>query len=175
MKSPDPPERDTSQNPDCPHCPQRIAPLKAQARHRTRCQEQHCTHPKIGGIPEVSTLPPQYIFGCNRQDTAQHIGPEQGRPDQDSHADPGDIGTGQPRPPAPGQARQHPFGQDTAQNGRQGLSETFQNTERNLSPNQDAANQCRWQVPAVQTCSDLFPQARIRPPCRMFLCQYSIS
>src|SRR5580698_1320261 len=98
MEPPEAGNDDRTHAPNRDHRPKRIAPLYAQRGNRRGIEKEHRADPEIRRIPEVPAAPADDVLGQYGERAAQGVGPEKRRADEDSDADPGDVGAGEVRP-----------------------------------------------------------------------------
>src|SRR5258708_6552620 len=104
----------------------------------------------------MTALNPQYIFGGDRNRTAQTVRPERGRTKQNTDADARNVGARGVRPLTINYSAECDFKKDAGDDRQCSLLVAFQDAERQVAGDENACNQRRSEIAVIE--------AEHRPP-----------
>src|SRR5687767_12223657 len=93
---------------------------------------------------------PQHVFGQDRDERAQEVGPQKRRPQQDAHADASDVGTGGMDPDAVRDAAKRQLRDDGRGDREPRALRALQDAEREMGGQENRRDQQRRQVAVVE-------------------------
>ena len=129
-----------------PHCMLKLATVSG-ARNKNDADAE------VRRVPKVAALYSQYVLRHYRNHTAQRVGPECRRAQENTDTDSCYICACQIEPLAVEDAAQHQLGDNGANNRQGGLGIALENAVGKVTHQQDAGNKKRSNVTRIETKS----------------------
>ncbi len=141
MKALQPPDDCRSKRPDHQHGIEIVPPLDAESSDGFGCKKEYDADREVRRIPDVPVLHADQVLRRDGDDSTERIGPEGRRSQQNTDADPADVGARKVRPLTDEEFSQNKFGKDAAHDCKQRFFIAFKNSEREMSHQQDQGDE----------------------------------